>query len=143
METLFPFGHGLSYTKFELSDLHLIRDSEHTLQVQLRVRNTGSRSGAEVVQVYVAPVSPPIRRPVKELKEFRKCWLGGSQEEVVTISLDLLRATSFWDEKSGSWCSHGGDYKIMVGTSSRGDFLENSLGLNETVFWSGTWKAPT
>jgi beta-glucosidase len=79
---------------------------------------------------------------VKELKEFRKCWLGGSQEAVVTIPLDLLRATSFWDEKSGSWCSHGGDYKIMVGTSSRGDFLENSLGLNETVFWSGTWKAP-
>ncbi|KAJ5767218.1 uncharacterized protein N7511_004834 [Penicillium nucicola] len=143
METLFPFGHGLSYTKFKLSDLNLIRTSENVLQIQCKLRNVGHTAGAEVVQVYVAPVSPPIRRPVKELKEFRKCWLANSTEEVVTIPLDLVRATSFWDEKSGSWCSHGGAYKIMVGTSSRGTFLEEILELEETVFWSGSWEVPT
>ncbi|KOS48570.1 hypothetical protein ACN38_g461 [Penicillium nordicum] len=140
IDPLFPFGHGLSYTTFKLSDLELIRDSDSHLKIKCKVQNTGSRTGAEVLQVYVAPVSPPIKRPVKELKEFRKCLLEPSSEEVVTIPLDLIRATSFWDEKGGSWCSHSGAYKVMVGTSSRGDFLESSLDLNETVFWSGGWE---
>lgn len=140
IDPLFPFGHGLSYTTFRLSDLELVRDSDSHLKIKCKVQNTGSRTGAEVLQVYVAPVSPPIKRPVKELKEFRKCLLEPFSEEVVTIPLDLIRATSFWDEKSGSWCSHSGAYKVMVGTSSRGDFLESSLDLNETVFWSGSWE---
>ncbi|KAK4869221.1 hypothetical protein LT330_006221 [Penicillium expansum] len=140
IDPLFPFGHGLSYTTFKLSNLELIRESDSLLQIKCKVQNTGSRIGAEVLQVYVAPVSPPIKRPVKELKEFRKCLLEPLSEEVVTIPLDLIRATSFWDEKSGSWCSHSGTYKVMVGTSSRGDFLEGSLDLNETVFWSGSWE---
>ncbi|KGO78268.1 Glycoside hydrolase family 3 [Penicillium italicum] len=140
IDPLFPFGHGLSYTTFKLSNLELIRDSGSLLQIKCKVQNTGSRAGAEVIQVYVAPISPPIKRPVKELKEFRKCLLEPSSEEVVTIPLDLIRATSFWDEKSGSWCSHSGAYKILVGTSSRGDFLETSLDLNETLFWSGSWE---
>ncbi|CAI7600629.1 unnamed protein product [Penicillium glandicola] len=139
MDTLFPFGHGLSYTTFELSNLDLVRDSGDLLQVKCQLQNTGSRAGAEVIQVYVAPVSAPIMRPVKELKEFRKCWLESGAQESVTIPIDLVRATSFWDEKSGSWCSHAGAYKIMVGTSSRGKFLESSLELSETIFWSGGW----
>ncbi|PYI09323.1 hypothetical protein BO78DRAFT_427486 [Aspergillus sclerotiicarbonarius CBS 121057] len=136
IDPLFPFGHGLSYTTFELSGLCLTRDS-NTLQANCTLRNTGSRAGAEVIQLYVAPVSPPIKRPTKELKEFRKVWLESGAEEVVTIPLDLVRATSFWDEKSGSWCSHSGTYRIMVGTSSRGVFLEGSIELSETTFWSG------
>lgn len=137
MDTLFPFGHGLSYTTFEVSDLELVMKSEGSSQLKCKVRNTGSRSGAEVLQVYLAPISPPIKRPVKELKEFHKCFLEASSEETVMIPLDLIRATSYWDEKSGSWCSHSGAYKIMVGTSSHGDFLEHSFELAETVFWSG------
>ncbi|CAG8426840.1 unnamed protein product [Penicillium salamii] len=137
MDTLFPFGHGLSYTTFEVSDLELVMKSEGSSQLKCKVRNTGSTSGAEVLQVYLAPISPPIKRPVKELKEFHKCFLEASSEETVMIPLDLIRATSYWDEKSGSWCSHSGAYKIMVGTSSHGDFLEHSFELAETVFWSG------
>ncbi|CAG8943887.1 unnamed protein product [Penicillium salamii] len=137
MDTLFPFGHGLSYTTFEVSDLELVMKSEGSSQLKCKVRNTGSRSGAEVLQVYLAPISPPIKRPVKELKEFHKCFLEASSEETVMIPLDLIRATSYWDEKSGSWCSHSGAYKIMVGTSSHGDFLEHSFELADTVYWSG------
>lgn len=95
-----------------------------------------------MIQVYVAPVAPPIKRPVKELKEFRKLFLEPSSQSTVTISMDLVRATSFWDEKSGSWCSYSGAYNIMVGTSSRGVFLERSVEVDETVFWSGPWEAP-
>ncbi|KAJ5390616.1 uncharacterized protein N7496_001684 [Penicillium cataractarum] len=139
VEPLFPFGHGLSYTKFELSDLNLGRDSEGIMRVSCKVRNTGSRDGAEVVQVYVSPVAPPIKRPLKELKEFCKIQVRSGAEEVVTIPMDITRATSFWDEKTSSWCSHSGTYNIMVGTSSQGDFLEKPFEISETTFWSGSW----
>ncbi|KAL2820294.1 glycoside hydrolase superfamily [Aspergillus granulosus] len=125
LEPLFPFGYGLSYTTFELSDLELVthagEESKDILRIKCRLRNTGSRSGAEVVQVYVSPVSPPTKRPVKELKEFRKCFLEACSEQTVTLELDLVRVTSFWDEKSGRWCSHAGKYEIMVGMSSHGN----------------------
>ncbi|GLA47042.1 hypothetical protein AnigIFM63604_000906 [Aspergillus niger] len=136
IDPLFPFGHGLSYTTFELSGLSFERDS-NSLHAICTLRNTGSRAGAEVIQLYVAPVSPPIKRPQKELKEFRKVWLEPGAEDVVQIPLDLVRATSFWDEKSSSWCSHSGTYRIMLGTSSRGAFLESPIELSETTFWSG------
>ncbi|KAJ5137855.1 hypothetical protein N7526_004088 [Penicillium atrosanguineum] len=139
VEPLFPFGHGLSYTTFNLSGLHLIRDSENTLQVECKLQNTGSRAGAEVIQVYLAPVSSPIRRPLKELKEFRKVFLESGAGQTVAIPLDIVRVTSFWDEKNNSWCSHSGAYKIMVGTSSRGVFAEESFEIGETTFWSGSW----
>ena len=90
-----------------------------------------------MVQLYVAPVSPPIRRPIKELKEFQKVLLESGAEKTVTIDLDLVRATSFWDEKSGSWCSQEGTYKILLGTSSRGEFLEGSVEVSETTYWNG------
>lgn len=142
LDPLFHFGHGLSYTTFKISDLQTTRGSENTLQVQWKVRNTGCRDGAEVVQVYIAPLSSPIRRPVKELKEFKKVRVQAGSEESVTIKLNLIRSTSFWDEKSSSWCSHSGTYKIMVGTSSRGEFLEEVLEVVETTFWSGSWDSP-
>lgn len=138
VEPLFPFGHGLSYTTFQVSDLN-VNDSEKILNVSCKVQNTGSRKGAEVVQLYIAPVSPPIRRPLKELKEFRKVFLDSGAEETITIPLDIVRATSFWDEKRNSWCSYEGAYKIMVGTSSGGEFLETVVNVSETTYWSGGW----
>lgn len=139
VEPLFPFGHGLSYTTFQVSDLNATSDSEKILKVSCKVQNTGSRKGAEVVQLYIAPVSPPIRRPLKELKEFRKVCLDNGAEETIIIPLDITRAISFWDEKSNSWCSHQGAYKIMVGTSSSGEFLESVVNVSETTYWSGGW----
>lgn len=139
IDPLFPFGHGLSYTKFELSDLQLTKDPEGLVHVSCKARNAGPRAGAEVVQVYVSPVAPPIKRPLKELKEFCKIRVESGAEEVVTIPLDMIRVTSFWDEKTNSWCSHSGTYNIMVGTSSQGEFLEKSLEISETSFWSGSW----
>jgi beta-glucosidase len=141
LEPLFPFGHGLSYTTFELSNLELSTHSNEgeksILHVQCNLRNTGSRAGAEVIQVYISPISPPIKRPVKELKEFAKCYLEAASEETVSIELDLVRATSFWDEKCGRWCSFAGAYEVLVGTSSRGEFSKSIVEIKETVFWDG------
>jgi beta-glucosidase len=137
LEPLFPFGHGLSYTTFELSSLNLKRDSETELEVNVSLKNIGSRAGAEVIQVYVSPVSPPIKRPVKELKEFAKVYLEAGSQELVKLNLDLVRATSFWDEKTSSWRSEADTYRILIGTSSRGKFLEGEFALKETIYWSG------
>jgi beta-glucosidase len=88
VEPLFSFGHGLSYTTFELSDLRLGE------KVQVKVRNTGARAGAEVVQVYVAPIASPVERPEKELKGFARVFLEMGAEKVVDVELDTVRATS-------------------------------------------------
>lgn len=134
---LFAFGHGLSYTTFKLLDIQLERNSDTEIVVRSKLLNTGSRPGAEVVQVYIAPLSPPIRRPTKELKEFKKLYLEPGQETVVELTLDPIRSTSFWDEHSSRWCSHAGKYKILVGTSSTGEFLEASFEVPMTRYWSG------
>jgi beta-glucosidase len=124
---LFPFGHGLSYTTFSLSNLELeMRSEDDQLIVRCTVTNTESAAGAEVVQIYIEPVSPPIRRPVKELKGFAKQFLELSQSASVKVSVDVLRDTSYWDELSGRWCSHVGTYNVLVETSSAGNHLSGS-----------------
>jgi beta-glucosidase len=133
----FAFGHGLSYTTFALSDLSLRQKKDDELSIHCKLENTGDREGAEVVQVYVAPVSPPIKRPVKELKGFMKKVVKSGESADVVIDVDIVRATSFWDEKESRWCSSAGEYKILVGTSSIGDFLETSLRLQKTKYWNG------
>ncbi|KAF1924059.1 glycoside hydrolase family 3 protein [Didymella exigua CBS 183.55] len=133
---LFPFGHGLSYTTFSLSDLKLeMNICSDLLSVRCTVTNTGSRAGAEVVQLYVEPVSPPIRRPLKELKGFAKRHIGPRESVDVEITIDLLRDTSFWEEKEGRWCSYAGTYNIVVGTSSAGCHLLGSIVSPKTRYW--------
>lgn len=80
----YPFGYGLSYTKFRYSDLevdplvlkkNIFRKDDDLVRVSFRVKNTGKRAGAEVAQLYIAPVNPPVERPLKELKGFQKVFL--------------------------------------------------------------------
>lgn len=133
---LFPFGHGLSYTTFSLSDLKLdMREQSDQLKVRCTLTNTGSKAGAEVVQVYIEPVSPPIRRPLKELKGFAKRFVNPGESVEVEVTIDVLRDTSFWEEKEGRWCSHAGTYNVVVGTSSAGCFLSGSIVSPKTRYW--------
>lgn len=135
----FPFGHGLSYTTFTISDL--VVEAEHTtsetIRISCRVTNTGCRKGAEVVQVYVAPPESPVNRPPKELRGFNKVELEAGESDVVEIHMNRSQATSFWHEKCSSWCSFAGTYKILVSNTSVGDFLEGSFNVGETKFWTG------
>lgn len=141
IDPLFPFGHGLSYTNFELTDLRLTgARAERTVRAKLT--NTGSTGGAEVVQVYIAPPAPSqtnnkISRPVKELKGFTKAYVEVGQSQEIEIAFDVVRATSFWDEEQDSWCSERGVYKVLVGTSSRCTFLEETLEVTQTTRWRG------
>ena len=93
MDVLFPFGHGLSYTEFEYSDLWLssgeITDEE-TLTATVTVRNTGNRTGKTVIQLYVSDVESTPLRPVRELKGFEKVELKPGQTKQITFTLDKL-----------------------------------------------------
>lgn len=121
VEPLFPFGHGLSYTRFEYCDLVLesgrITDGDK-LNLSFKIKNTGTMAGKEIAQVYVRDVESTIFRPDKELKEFVKVSLEPGEEKVVRISLDS-RAFAFYDARSGKWKVESGEFEILVGASSR------------------------
>ena len=120
-DVLYPFGYGLSYTTFTYSDLKLSSDSimdSDTLQVSLKVKNTGGVAGAEVVQLYVKDVESTIFRPEKELKGFTKVYLEPGEEKTVTMELNK-RSFAYYNTTIGDWHVESGDFVIMVGASSR------------------------
>jgi beta-glucosidase len=118
---LFPFGHGLSYTTFEYSNLKLdkkkIKDTD-TLEISVCVKNTGSMAGAEIVQVYVKDMESSIFRPEKELKGFDKVYLEPGEEKTITMTLDK-RSFAYYNTKINDWHVESGDFEILVGSSSR------------------------
>jgi beta-glucosidase len=118
---LFPFGHGLSYTRFELSDVRVTPREvagDGPVSVSVRVRNSGARAGAEVVQVYVGERRPALPRPPKELKAFAKVALEPGQAKTVEVKLDR-RAFAHYDPASNAWRVTPGTFDVLVGTSSR------------------------
>jgi beta-glucosidase len=117
IEPLFPFGHGLSYTRFELSDLKL-ESVGAGVSVSLTVTNTGERAGAEVVQVYVGQRSCPVERPVRELKAFAKVALHPSESRRVALDLPR-RAFASWSVETNDWKVEPGKFTIEAGVSSR------------------------
>ena len=122
-DVAFPFGFGLSYTTFALSDLDVavsgsVADGNLAAKVTVTVANTGSVAGAEVVQVYVRDVECSAARPVRELKGFAKIGLDPGESGQVTIGLDQ-RAFSFWSELLGRWVVEAGEFAIEAGPHSR------------------------
>ncbi len=118
---LFPFGHGLSYTTFEYTNLVLSAaelEAPYELVVSLSVRNTGSSDGAEVVQLYVGEAAAAVFRPEKELRDFAKVWLAAGEAKRVTFTLDA-RAFAVYDPACHDWVVPAGVYRIVVGASSR------------------------
>ena len=117
---LYPFGYGLSYTTFDYSNLktsadQMPRDGEITVSVD--VRNTGSRTGDEVVQMYISHVNSKVERPVEELKGFRRITLRAG--ETATIQFPLkASALAYWSEAKGSFEVEAEQLNVTVGSSS-------------------------
>ncbi|MDD2994207.1 MAG: glycoside hydrolase family 3 C-terminal domain-containing protein, partial [Pygmaiobacter sp.] len=114
------FGHGLSYTTFAYSNLHLSQeamDDDSTLTVTVEVTNTGKVAAKEVVQLYVADKNGTPNRPCKELKGFAKVLLAPGETQSVSLTL-TARDLSFYHEGLGDWYAPAGRYKIMVGHAS-------------------------
>ena len=121
IKPLFPFGHGLSYTSFRLSDLRLSSptlEPGRRLTATVRVTNTGERAGAQVVQLYVRDPRPKTDKPVRELKGFSKPFLQPGESRDVSIEL-TPRDFAWCDVKAKGWRADAGTYRIEVGDSSR------------------------
>nr|AHI85741.1 beta-glucosidase [uncultured bacterium] len=128
-EVLFPFGFGLSYTTFEMRNLHLskstIREGE-PVTATVEVTNTGSVAGKETVQVYVRDVSASVVRPIKELKGFAKVSLQPGETKTVTIALED-RAFMFYDPDRKTWIAESGEFEILIGKSAAEIVLRQSM----------------
>jgi beta-glucosidase len=121
IEPLFPFGFGLSFTRFEIAEPKLSSStlkSGETLMVQVEVSNCGDHEGAEVVQLYVSDLEAGVPRPEKELKGFRKVSLKPGESRSVTLKV-TERDLAFWDPKTKIWTTEPGRFEVRVGNSSR------------------------
>ena len=128
----FPFGHGLSCTRFAYSGLEIKGES-----VSLTVANTGGRAGAEVVQLYLAPPQDGLHRPLRELKGFRRVELAAGEEARISFPLDR-RSFAVWAD---GWRVPGGRYGVLVGSSSRDIRLEGRLEVAGERLPVPSWQA--
>jgi beta-glucosidase len=123
IQPLFPFGFGLSYTTFAISNLHVTPGSPASsgFAIDFDVTNTGSRAGAEVAQVYLG--LPPVTRDApRRLVGYTKVLLQPGAAQHVTVSIDANSSAhplSYWDTATGGWKTADGDYVVYVGNSSR------------------------
>lgn len=127
-EPLYPFGFGLSYTTFEISDLQLNKSQyseNETITAKVNVKNTGSKAGSEVVQLYVKDLLASVSRPVIELKGFQKIELKPGESKSVTIEVPV-KQLQFLNEKM-EWIVEKGTYRIMVGNSSKNLPLKQNI----------------
>ncbi|WP_222711427.1 glycoside hydrolase family 3 C-terminal domain-containing protein [Parahaliea aestuarii] len=128
----YPFGHGLSYTHFEYSDLLVERVDDSAgqcvVEVSFTITNAGQRAGAEIAQVYVGQLHPSLPRPARELKDFARRELQSGEQCRVHLTLDR-RAFAFWDKESNTWCAEADTYAIEIGASSSDIRLSHTLEL--------------
>ncbi|MEN2742850.1 glycoside hydrolase family 3 C-terminal domain-containing protein [Microbacterium sp. X-17] len=121
----YPFGHGLSYTTFAYSGLELAA-CDDGITAAVRVTNTGTRAGREIVQFYVGKPDSAVRRPVRELKGFTDVTLQPG--ESVTATVLLRRADlAYWDLRNGAWTLETGEYEVHAAASSRDIRLSGSV----------------
>ncbi len=120
VKPVFAFGHGLSYTTFQLSNLRQSADQmtqDGTLTFTINVKNTGDRAGAEVVQLYINDAEASVDRPYKELKGFEKVYLEPGEAKDVNITIDV-NALSFFDEAAHAFKAEPGEFTALVGNAS-------------------------
>ena len=116
VQPLFPFGHGLGYTEWELGEVAL-EGSSGGATISVAAHNTGGRPGSTVVQVYVEEPAPADGRPLRTLRGFARLAGGAGETASATITLPA-RAFQQWDEGSRGWVTAPGDYRVLAGFSS-------------------------
>lgn len=122
---LFPFGFGLSYTKFEYSNLKIEKEAD-LIKVRFKIQNTGKVKGKEIAQIYIKQNNPTIFKPEKELKGFEKIELEPNGEKEICIILDRS-AFEYYNVETKKWSVESGKYTILVGKSSKEIVLQEEI----------------
>ncbi|KFC19053.1 glycoside hydrolase family 3 C-terminal domain-containing protein [Epilithonimonas lactis] len=120
IKPLFSFGHGLSYTTFEIGKAKADKTTigqDDKITFTFTVKNTGKKAGAEVAQLYISDLKSSLPRPTKELKGFEKVFLNPGEEKEVSITIDKA-ALSFFDADKHAWVAEPGDFEALIGNSS-------------------------
>lgn len=131
----------MSYTTFDISDLKIsepnLAENDLSLEVSATVKNTGTLTGSEVVQVYVSLPNVGVTTPKLQLRGFTKVRdLAPGEARVARVKLERL-ACAFWEERSGRWEARKGTYGVRVGRSSHELPLEGEFELKKTLSWTG------
>ncbi len=127
IEALFPFGHGLSYTKFKYSDLK-IDVNNNKIMAAINIKNIGEAEGAEVVQVYIEDIKSELPRPKLELKAFKKIKLKPNESKQIKFTLNEKKL-AYYNDNLNKWITEPGKFKIHIGSSSE------DIRLSETFVW--------
>jgi beta-glucosidase len=131
---MFAFGHGLTYAKFNYSNLEApeIARVGEPIRVRFKLTNVGERTAKETPQLYVRPRGAALDRPVKELKGFAKVALGPQESRTVEIELDA-RAFAAFDPQARAWVCEPGAYDLMLGASAADVELQATVRLEDAT----------
>jgi len=127
IKPLYPFGFGLSYTKFEYSDLK-IKEENNQILISFSIKNEGNYYGGEVAQIYICPPLSKLPRPIKELKAFKKVFLYPKTSKKIKIRLEKSNL-SYYNDKLKKWVLEKGNYKVLIGFSSRDIKLKGNFNI--------------
>ena len=128
LDVSYPFGFGLSYTKFSYSDVE-VNVQDDTIHVALTVENIGEIAGKEVAQIYASKINTSIDRPDQELKAFAKTKeLQPGERQQLHMSF-LVSELGYWDEDNAGWAFENGIYEVRIGASSRDIKLQSEIEL--------------
>ncbi len=130
VEPFYPFGFGLSYTNFAYGEVSVGEVSNGMIKLSLDVTNTGESDGKEIVQVYFSKEGSDVERAAKELKAFTKVDLKAGESKTVTIEVPV-QELAYYDVAASDWKVESGEYKVLVGASSRDIREETLVSINE------------
>jgi beta-glucosidase len=118
-EVLYPYGHGLSYTEFDYSNLKIVATpNSYVMHISIDVHNTGKVRGDEVVQLYIKDVESSVIQPIKKLREFKRITLNAGDVQTVLFKLDVNDDFIYWNESKNEWYRESGEFEIQIGSSS-------------------------
>jgi beta-glucosidase len=135
IEPAFSFGHGLSYTHFEIKNVTVSSDKlapGDSATVSAKITNTGDRNGSEVIQLYVTDPISTLSRPDKELKAFQKVNLQPGESKQIRLSIGM-RALAAFDERDNGWLAEAGQFELRIATSA--DHVVAKLPITLTADW--------
>ncbi len=124
-DVLFPFGYGMSYTKFEYRDLKLKKEDDK-IEIEFYIKNIGNKTGKEIAQIYIKQEKPKIFKPIKELKEFVKIELKPKEEKKINITLSN-EDFEYFNPETKKWSIEQGIYRILIGSSSKDIILQEEI----------------